>query len=517
MTEHILISQPEPGIALVELARGKVNAIDHRMYGELAETFDRLSDDPTVNVAVLTGRGHVFCAGNDLNDFRTMDTTSGELQMRNVRRAMFNLIDCSIPVIAAVNGPALGSGLGLTASCDLVVASEKATFGLPEMNVGVLGGGRFTARMLPQQAMRRLFFTAEAVDAHTLERWGAPIEVVPHDTLMNTALTRARSIASKSRYALTLAKQSLNGCEGMDLKRGYELEQTFTVRLSEHPDSKTAVEARMAALTNGKNHEYRNARIGNTGRPGRVRRARHRVAVPAAGPASAGHRHRPARKRREAVLRHLPQPHRGRRARTTRPRQGWQSARVDAGFGAITWCPEWGGPGLTASHERIYVELERQFRAPERHETILVTVELIAPTIHLLGTEEQKQRFVQPFLRADELCCQLFSEPGAGSDLAALTTRSVRTDTGWKITGQKVWSSGAQFAEWGLLIARSDPAAPKHRGMTAFLVPMDAPGVETRPIRQMSGGSTFNEVFLTDVELPDSLRLGEVATVGTSH
>lgn len=253
MTEHILISQPEPGIALVELARGKVNALDHQMYGELAEAFDRLSDDPTVNVAVLTGRGHVFCAGNDLNDFRTMDTTSGELQMRNVRRAMFNLIDCSIPVIAAVNGPALGSGLGLTASCDLVVASEKATFGLPEMNVGVLGGGRFTARMLPQQAVRRLFFTAEAVDARTLERWGAPIEVVPHDTLMNTALTRARSIASKSRYALTLAKQSLNGCEGMDLKRGYELEQTFTVRLSEHPDSKTAVEARMTALTNGKN------------------------------------------------------------------------------------------------------------------------------------------------------------------------------------------------------------------------------------------------------------------------
>ncbi|MFD6064006.1 acyl-CoA dehydrogenase family protein [Rhodococcus wratislaviensis] len=190
--------------------------------------------------------------------------------------------------------------------------------------------------------------------------------------------------------------------------------------------------------------------------------------------------------------------------------KAWQSARVDAGFGAITWGPEWGGPGLTASHERIYVELERQFRAPERHETILVTVELIAPTIHLLGTEEHKQRFVQPFLRADELCCQLFSEPGAGSDLAALATRAVRTDTGWKITGQKVWSSGAQFSEWGLLIARSDPAAPKHRGMTAFLVPMDAPGVETRPIRQMSGGSTFNEVFLTAVELPDSLRLGEI-------
>ncbi|MFD1811383.1 acyl-CoA dehydrogenase family protein [Rhodococcus gannanensis] len=190
--------------------------------------------------------------------------------------------------------------------------------------------------------------------------------------------------------------------------------------------------------------------------------------------------------------------------------RAWQAARVDAGFGAITWGEEWGGPGLTATHERGYVELERRYRAPERHETILVTVELIAPTVHLLGTEQQRERFVRPFLRADELCCQLFSEPGAGSDLAGLSTRATRTDTGWTVSGQKVWSSGAQFSEWGLLIARSDPAAPKHRGMTAFLVPMDAPGVETRPIRQMSGGSTFNEVFLTDVELPDSLRLGEV-------
>ncbi|NRI67106.1 crotonase [Rhodococcus sp. MS16] len=252
MTENIVVSQPEPGIALVELARGKVNAIDHRMYGEIADIFDGLSDDSTVKAVVLTGRGHVFCAGNDLNDFRSMDSTSGEVQMRNVRRAIFNLIDCSVPVIAAVNGPALGSGFGLTASCDLVVASVKATFGLPEMNVGVLGGGRFTARMLPEQAMRRMFFTAEAVDARTLERWGAPIEVVEHEALMETAMDRARSIASKSRYALTLAKKSLNGCEGMDLKRGYELEQNFTVQLSEHPDSKGAVEARIAALTNRK-------------------------------------------------------------------------------------------------------------------------------------------------------------------------------------------------------------------------------------------------------------------------
>lgn len=188
--------------------------------------------------------------------------------------------------------------------------------------------------------------------------------------------------------------------------------------------------------------------------------------------------------------------------------RAWQARRVDAGFGAITWGPDWGGPGLTAGHERVYVNLERGYQTPERHENVLVTVELVAPTLHALGTDEQRQRFVRPFLRADELCCQLFSEPGAGSDLAGLSTKAVRNGDTWRINGQKVWSSGAQFSEWGLLIARSDRSALKHKGMTAFMVPMDTPGVEVRPIRQMSGGSTFNEVFLSDVELPDSLRVG---------
>lgn len=190
--------------------------------------------------------------------------------------------------------------------------------------------------------------------------------------------------------------------------------------------------------------------------------------------------------------------------------RAWQAERVDAGFGAMTWAPQWGGRGLTASHERIYAGVEREYLTPERHENILVTVELVAPTILELGSDWQQERFIRPFLRTDELCCQLFSEPGAGSDLAGLSTRAFRDGESWRVTGQKVWSSGAQFSEWGLLIARSDPAAPKHKGMTAFMVPMDLLGVEVRPIRQMSGGSTFNEVFLTDVVLPDEYRVGEV-------
>lgn len=250
--DHLTVTEPEPGIAVVELARGKVNAIDTQMYGEIATVFEALSDNQDIRAVVLTGRGRIFCAGNDLGSFRVMDSIGGEIEMRAARRAIFGVLDCALPVIAAVNGPCLGSGFGLTSVCDLVVASERATFGLPEMGVGVLGGGRFTARMLPQQAMRRLFFTAEAVEAETLRRWGAPIEVVPHEECLTTAMTRARSIASKSRYALTLAKKSLNGCEDLDLKRGYELEQTFTLRLSEHPDSKSAVEARIAEMAGGK-------------------------------------------------------------------------------------------------------------------------------------------------------------------------------------------------------------------------------------------------------------------------
>lgn len=188
----------------------------------------------------------------------------------------------------------------------------------------------------------------------------------------------------------------------------------------------------------------------------------------------------------------------------------WQHQKFDAGYGAIGWPSEFGGAGLPAEYERAFATEEADFDVPPGHETFSVTTKLVAPTVRAFGTPEQHRRFVRTFLRADELCCQLFSEPAAGSDLASLSTRAVRDGDEWVITGQKVWSSGAQFSAWGECICRTDPSVPKHAGLTAFLVPMDAPGVDVRPIRQMSSGSSFNEVFLTDVRVPDSLRLGDV-------
>jgi alkylation response protein AidB-like acyl-CoA dehydrogenase len=188
----------------------------------------------------------------------------------------------------------------------------------------------------------------------------------------------------------------------------------------------------------------------------------------------------------------------------------WQCLKFDAGYGAIGWPLELGGAGLPEEFERAFAQEEEAFETPPGHETFSVTTRLVAPTIRAFGTRQQKERFIRPFVRGEELCCQLFSEPGAGSDLAGVGTRAVRDGDEWVVTGQKVWSSGAKYAQWGEIICRTAPDVPKHAGITVFLLPLDLPGIEVRPIRQMSGGASFNEVFLDEVRIPDSLRLGEV-------
>jgi alkylation response protein AidB-like acyl-CoA dehydrogenase len=187
----------------------------------------------------------------------------------------------------------------------------------------------------------------------------------------------------------------------------------------------------------------------------------------------------------------------------------WQRTKHDAGFGAITW-PSPYGPGLTPAHEQAFAAEELRWATPGAHELMTVTLNLVAPTLLALASPDLCEELVGPFLRGDQLACQLFSEPGAGSDLANVSTRAVPDGDDWLVTGQKVWSSGAQFAGWGELIARTDPDAPKHSGLTAFMVPLDSPGVEVRPLRQMSGGRSFNEVFLDAVRVPDRYRISEV-------
>jgi alkylation response protein AidB-like acyl-CoA dehydrogenase len=190
--------------------------------------------------------------------------------------------------------------------------------------------------------------------------------------------------------------------------------------------------------------------------------------------------------------------------------RAWQRLKSDAGYGSISWPLEYGGAGLPRAYEHEFARLERMFATPASHEAVMISLNIEAPTILTLGSDAQKRRWVASLRRADELCCQLFSEPAAGSDLGSIGLRAERDGDEWVLNGQKVWTSGAQHADVGYVIARTDRTVPRQRAMTAFLVEMDTPGVEVRPLRQMSGGSSFNEVFFTDVRVADSDRVGDV-------
>jgi alkylation response protein AidB-like acyl-CoA dehydrogenase len=189
--------------------------------------------------------------------------------------------------------------------------------------------------------------------------------------------------------------------------------------------------------------------------------------------------------------------------------RAWRAERFDAGFGWITGPVEHGGRGLTPQHERAYIRLERQYSLPSQR-LYDIGIGMVAPTLLACGTEPAKAKYLRALHRGDVVGCQLFSEPGAGSDLAGVATRAVRDASTWRVDGQKVWSSGAHLSDVGLLVARSGDPAARHRNLTAFLVPMSTRGVTVRPIRQMTGGASFNEVFLDEVSIPDTLRLGEV-------
>jgi alkylation response protein AidB-like acyl-CoA dehydrogenase len=184
----------------------------------------------------------------------------------------------------------------------------------------------------------------------------------------------------------------------------------------------------------------------------------------------------------------------------------WQRMVFDAGYAGLTWPGRYGGQGLDERMRAIFTEECDRAGAPERLN--IIGEDFAGPTIAHVGTDAQKRRYLRPILTGEEIWCQLFSEPEAGSDLASLRTRAVRAEGGWRITGQKIWTSRAQLAAHAILLART--GGERHKGITYFLLPMDAPGVTIRPLAHMLGEAEFNEVFLDDVFLPDGAVMGEV-------
>ncbi|MCW2848446.1 MAG: acyl-CoA dehydrogenase protein [Marmoricola sp.] len=190
--------------------------------------------------------------------------------------------------------------------------------------------------------------------------------------------------------------------------------------------------------------------------------------------------------------------------------RAWLQAKWSARLAGLDWPEAFGGHGLGRAYADAVSAVEADYDVPH-HDLLPITTRLVAPMLRLLGTEEQKARYVGPLARSEIVCAQLFSEPSAGSDLAGISTRARHSPDGtWSVTGQKVWSSGAQFADYGLLLTRTDVDAVKHAGITAFLLPLDTPGVDIRPLRQMTGGACFNELFLDDVPVSDDYRVGNV-------
>src|SRR6478735_7902711 len=188
--------------------------------------------------------------------------------------------------------------------------------------------------------------------------------------------------------------------------------------------------------------------------------------------------------------------------------KAWQRKLYDGGWAGITWPKEYGGRGATSIQNTIFTQ--EQVKREVATGPFMVGIGMAGPTIIGHGTDAQKERYLDTMLRGEEIWCQLFSEPEAGSDLANLATRAVRDGDEWVVNGQKVWTSQAHHSDWGMLLTRTDPDAPKHRGITYFLVDMRSPGIEIRPLVQITGAAHFNEVFLTDVRIPAENVLGEV-------
>lgn len=232
-------------IAVVTMDAPPVNAQTAQFAAEITEAFDIIGDSDDVRVAILTGAGKVFSAGADIRSRKAVGETKGERyqHIRRARESFHAIRECTKPVIAAINGPALGAGLALAASCDILIAADEASLGLPEIDVGLLGGGRHSMRLFGHSRLRRMMFTGYRVPGPELYGLGVVEMCVPRSELMEAAMKLAAEIAGKSPTAIRLAKQSLNTIEELSLRDGYRYEQNMTLQLSGHPDSREAMAA----------------------------------------------------------------------------------------------------------------------------------------------------------------------------------------------------------------------------------------------------------------------------------
>ena len=245
MQNNLIKVEIADNIAVVKMDAPPVNAQSRAFAEELTDVFDELNDTPTARVIVLTGREKIFSAGADIKSRVTAGGAPGDTykHMRRTREVSNSIMESNKPVICAVNGAALGAGLGLAMACDIILASDNAVFGLPEIDIGLMGGARHTMRIFPHSLARRMILTGYRVPAAEAYRRGIIEVCVPLELLLDSAMTMARVIASKSPMSVSLAKRSISTVENMPLRDGYRFEQNLTVEMTRHEDSKEAMRA----------------------------------------------------------------------------------------------------------------------------------------------------------------------------------------------------------------------------------------------------------------------------------
>lgn len=238
------VEQDDDGVLTVWLDNPPVNAMTQEMFVEVGRLFRSLpSTYPAARAVVLTGRGRHFSAGGDIGELRDIGTGDSDAKFRNIRECYWAVLDCPLPVVAALHGAALGGGAALAAVCDVLVAAPDATLGVPEINVGIMGGAGHMMRLLPQQIVRWMFLTGRPLTAPRLEALGAVVEVVPQEELVSTARVIGRDIAAHSRIAVDFARRDLRIAEESNLKEVYEREQGLTRELGGYADSREAATA----------------------------------------------------------------------------------------------------------------------------------------------------------------------------------------------------------------------------------------------------------------------------------